>query len=169
MLNKLFDDKTVKVLSQLRDKKMIQVRETSRLTSIPPATVFRIFKKLLSIGLLEKESKGSFNFYKVNSNHQAYFLLEKLMPKAKPLDTFVQRLPKDSVDMIALLDEAENRASILVIGDVKQVSAHEIAEQIKTEFNFSIKVLVLSKSQYENLDSLNMKPNAKKILFTNQK
>jgi DNA-binding IclR family transcriptional regulator len=58
MLNQLFDDKTVKILSILRDKKIIQIRETSRLTSIPPATVFRIFKKLSSIGLLEKESKG---------------------------------------------------------------------------------------------------------------
>ena len=168
MLNQLFDDKTVKILSILRDKKVIQIRETSRLTSIPPSTVFRIFKKLNSIGLLEKESKGSFNFYKVNSTHQAYFLLEKLLPKTKPLEAFVERMPKTAIESIALLDEAENRASLMVIGDVKQAVAHEIAEQIKAEFNFSIKVLVLSHSQFDNLDALNMKPNAKKILFQNK-
>lgn len=168
MLNQLFDDKTVKILSILRDKKVIQVRETSRLTSIPPATVFRIFKKLSSIGLLEKESKGSFNFYKVNSAHQAYFLLEKLMPTLKPLDVFVERMPKSTIESIALLDEAENRASIMVIGDVKQATAHDIAEQIKAEFNFSIKVIVLSRAQYENLDAVNMRPNAKKVLFQNK-
>ena len=168
MLNRLFDDKTVKVLSHLRDKKMVQIRDTSRVTSIPPATVFRIFKKLILIGLLEKESKGSFNYYKVNSNHESLFILEKLMPKIKPLDVFVQNLPKDNLDTIALLDEAENRASLLVIGDVKQAVAHEIAEQIKAEFNFSIKVLVLSKAQYENLDALNLKPNSKKVLFQNK-
>jgi hypothetical protein len=77
-------------------------------------------------------------------------------------------MPKTAIESIALLDEAENRASLMVIGDVKQAVAHEIAEQIKAEFNFSIKVLVLSHSQFDNLDALNMKPGAKKVLFTNK-
>lgn len=168
VLKQIFDEKTVKILHEIHGKKIIQVRETSRLTNIPPATVFRIFKKLQAINLLTKEASGTFHVYRVNPDTPAYFILEKLMPKKKPIDAFLESLPKEKIDNISVLDESEDRASLLVIGGIKQSIVQEIAQKIKADYNFSIKLLILSKMQYENLAALNMKPTPKRVLFSNE-
>ena len=168
MLKQLFDDKTIGVLSVIQGKKIVQVRETSREANVPPATVFRIFKKLQDIGLLSKEPTGTFNIYKVNKNSDAYFLLEKLIPKTDPLDAFVDELPKDKLENISLLDEAENRASVMIIGSLKHSLIQALVEKIKKQYNFSINTLILSKAQYETLASLHMKPSPQRIIFEKQ-
>lgn len=165
LLNKLFDEKTIKLLSYIQGKKTIHVRETSREINLPVSTVFRLFKKLGSAGLLKTTKVGSFKIYSVNTASPLYSITEKIVPKMKPIDFFIKEIMGPKVEQILLLDEGEDRASIMVIGDVKAAKAQELTEQIKAEFLFSIKALVFSKGQYENLESLNMKPTPKKVLY----
>lgn len=166
LLKKLFDEKTVKIVSYIQGKKNVQIRETARETNLPVATVFRIFKKLESIDLLKGMPVGSFKIYHVNKASKFYSLIEKIVPKMKPLEAFINDIPKDKIEQVQLLDEGEDKASILVIGSIKTAKVMETCEQVKQDFsNYSIKPLVLTRPQYENMASLNIAPVSKKSLF----
>ncbi|MCD6575640.1 MAG: winged helix-turn-helix transcriptional regulator [Nanoarchaeota archaeon] len=168
ILKSMFDEKTISVLSEIPGRKTIGIREISRKTNIPVATVYRIFKKLEKSGLLKKTKSGVFSFYEVNQNSKAYLLLERLIPKKSPLDIFTTIVSKEKTEEIHLLDEGEDRASLLVIGNVKTKKVQEICDAIKKEFGYSIKPLVLTRAQYENMVSLNIAPASKKLLFKKQ-
>jgi DNA-binding Lrp family transcriptional regulator len=166
LLKKLFDEKTVKIISYIQKKKSLHIRETARETGLPITTVFRIFKKLESFELIKSMEVGAFKIYNVNRESRFFPYLEKLVPQMKPIEQFIKSACYEKVEQILLLDDGENRSSIMVVGDAKTAKIQEIAEEIKTNFGHSIKVLVLSKSQYDNLEALNMKPTPKKVLFT---
>lgn len=165
ILKSLFDEKTISVISEIPGKKIIGVREVARKTKIPVATVYRIFKKLEKSGLLKKQKYGVISFYEVNQNSKAYAVIEKLFPKKTPLEIFVSIVSKERTEEIRLLDEAEDKASVLVIGNVKHQKIIEICQAIKKEFAYSIQPLVLTREQYENMAALNIAPASKKILF----
>ena len=165
ILKAMFDEKTILVLSQIPGKSTIGIREVSRNTKIPVATVFRIFKKLEKSGLLKKKKVGVFSFYEVDKNSKAYSLLERLIPKKNPIEIFTTIVSKEKTEEIHLLDEGEDRASVLVIGNAKMKKIQEICNTIKKEFGYSIQPLVLTRDQYENMASLNIAPISKKLLF----
>lgn len=164
-LSKLFDKKTLSVLNELPGKNFIGVREISRKTTLPVATVFRIFQKLEKAGLLNKENLGTATAYRVNPGHKLYGMLDKLLQKKHPLDVFTEIISKEKTENVLLMDEGENRASIMVIGEVKAAKASEVADAIKKEFGFSIKALTLTQAQLENMEALNMRPVPKRVLF----
>ncbi len=165
ILKSVFDEKTVSILCEIPGKKIIGIREVSRKTKIPVATVYRIFQKLEKSGLLKKRKTGVFSFYEVNQNSKAYALIERLIPKKHPLEIFTTIVSKEKTEEIHLLDEAEDKASILVIGNIKTKKVQEICEAIKKEFAYSIQPLVLTRAQYENMAALNIAPMSKKKLF----
>ncbi len=165
ILKNIFDEKIIDVLSEVRGKKTIGVREVSRKTKIPVSTVHRIFKKLIEADLLKKKKIGATHFYEVNEQSKTYKLLEKLIPEKTPIEIFTIIVSKEKTEEIYLLDQGEDRASVLIVGNVKTEKIQEICEAIKKEFAYSIKPLVLTRSQYENMNSLNMGPNVKKILY----
>jgi DNA-binding Lrp family transcriptional regulator len=166
VLKKLFDEKTVRILNEVQGtNKIIRIRETARKTKLPVATVYRIFKKLVEADLLKMGKIANLSYYEINKSSKAYLLVEKMLPKLKPVEAFTALILKEKIEEVLLLDEGEERASIMVIGEVKSNRAFEITEQIKNDYGFLIKSLVLSRPQYENLDALNMKPVPKKVLF----
>jgi len=165
LLAKLFDEKIIKVLKEIQNKKRVQVREIARSTSLQPSTVHRIFKKLEKVGLLIKESIGAVHLYNVQSTSELYSLIEKILPKQTPLQMFITKVTVHQVEEILLMNSSENMSNLLVIGDMKANIAQEIADIIKKEYNHSIRLLVLSRNQYENLDALNMKPAHQQVLF----
>lgn len=165
LLKQLFDEKTIKIISYLQNKKTLQIREAARQTSISVSTVFRIFKKLEKIDLLKGKKIGAIKTYKVNQKSKFYTLIEKIVPKMKPLEFFTKKIVSENIEEILLLDKGEDKASIMIIGEISGEKYQKVTETIKKDFDFSIKVLVLSKDQYENLASLNMKPTPKKVLY----
>jgi DNA-binding Lrp family transcriptional regulator len=165
ILKSLFDEKTISVLSEIPGRKTIGIREISRKTKIPVATVYRIFRKLEESGLIKKRKAGVFSFYEVDQNSKAYLILEKLMPKKNPLEILTEILSKDKVEEVHLLDAGESTASILVIGNIKSRKVQEICATLKKEFGYSVQPLVLTREQFENMASLNIAPISKKVLF----
>ncbi len=165
ILKSLFDEKTIKILSEIPGRKNLGVRDISRKTKIPVSTVHRIFKKLEEADLLKKKLINNVPYYEVDEKSKAYAIIEKLIPKKTPVEIFTNIVSKDKTEEIHLLDKGEDRASILVIGNVKTEKINEICNVIKKEFAYSIKPLVLTRSQYENMNSLNMGPSIKKSLY----
>jgi len=167
-LSKVFDKRTISVISELHGKKLVGIRETARKTSLPVATVYRVFKKLESAGMLKKEIIVTAHVYSVNHENKLYFVIDKLLQKRHPLEVFTDAVSNEKADQILLLDEGDNIASVMVIGEIKPSKANEIVDAIKKEHNYSIKVLSLTQAQLDNMESLNMKPVPKKILFKRQ-
>lgn len=165
ILNSLFDEKTVSVISEIPGRETISIRDVARKTSLPVATVFRIFQKLEKSGLIKKKRVGVFSCYEIDKNSKAYALTEKLIPKQNPLELLTNIVSKDKTEEIRLLDEGEGRANILVIGQIKTNKVMELCEVIKKEFSFSIQPLVLTREQYDNMARLNIAPSSKKVLF----
>ncbi len=165
ILKNIFDEKVIDVLSEIQGKKTVGVRDVSRKTKIPVSTVHRIFKKLENAKLLEKKKAGNINYYEVNEKSKAYAIVEKIVPKKTPIEIFTTIVSKEKTEEIYLLDKGNDRASMLVVGNVKNEKIQEICEVIKKEFAYSIKPLVLTKNQYENMSSLNMGPTIKKKLY----
>lgn len=165
ILKSMFDDKTISILSEIPGKQTISIRETSRNTKLPVATVYRVFQKLEKSGLLKKKKTGVFSFYEVDNKSKAYAVVERLIPKRSPLEIFTTIVSNEKTEEIRLLEESEDKANILVIGNAKTAKIQEICEAIKKEFRYSIQPLVLTRAQYENMASLNIAPVSKKILF----
>jgi len=165
IIKSMFDEKIVSVISEIPGKKVVGIREVSRKTKIPVATVYRIFQKLEKSGLLKKRKNGVFSFYEVNKDSKAYFLVEKLVPKKTPVEIFTTIVSKEKVEEINLLDEGDTKANILVIGNVKPKKIQDICDTIKKEFAYSIQPLVLTREQFERMNSLNIAPISKKVLF----
>lgn len=164
-LSKVFDKSTVSVISEIYGKKTVGVRETARKASLPVTTVYRIFRKLESAGILRKEKIASARVYAINTENKLYFVIDKLLQRRPPLEVFVDAVTKEKVDQVLLLDDGENVASIMVVGEIKSSKVNDITDMIKKEYNFSIKVFPLNQAQFESMAALNMTPVPKKILF----
>jgi|GEM_PF-4414525 len=169
ILEKLFDEKTLKILNEIENKDMVQIRQIAQLTKLPPSTVYRVFKKFESVNLLQKVAIGTTKIYKVNQNSEAYMLLERLIPKRNPLDILVSNIINYPIEEILLIDSNETMSNILIVGNIKNDDVQKVVDEIKKNFNYSIRFLILSKAQYNNLDALNMKPVHKKVLYKNTK
>ena len=167
-LSKVFDRRTISVISEIHDKKIVGIRETARKTSLPVATVYRIFKKLENVGMLKKEKIVSAHVYSINHESKFYFMMDKLMQKKHPLELFTELASNEKADQVLLLDEGENMASVMVVGEIRPSKANEIADSIKKEHGYSIKVFPLNQAQFESMESLNMKPVPKRVLFKRQ-
>ena len=165
ILNSLFDEKTVSVISEIPGRETISIRDVARKTNLSVATVFRIFQKLEKSGLIKKKKVGVFSCYEIDKNSKAYALTEKLIPKQNPLELLTSIVSKDKTEEIRLLDEGDSKASVLIIGQVKTGKIMDLCEVIKKEFAYSIQPLVLTREQYENMARLNIAPSTKKILF----
>ena len=161
----MFDEKTVSIISEMSGKKTIGIREAARNTKISVATVYRIFQRLEKSGLLKKKKAGIFSFYEIDQNSKAYAIVEKMVPRKSPMEIFTTIVSNEKTEEIRLLEEAEDRANILIIGNVKTTKIQEICDAIKKEFRYSIQPLVLTRAQYENMASLNIAPMSKKVLF----
>ena len=165
ILKSLFDKKTVSILSEIPGKKNIGVREVARKTNLSVATVYRIFQKLEKGGLLKKKKVGVFSVYEVDEKSKAYAIVEKLIPKQTPLEIFTKIVSKEKTEEIRLLEESQDKANVLVIGNVKTKKIQDICKAIKKEFAYSIQPLVLTRAQHENMASLNIAPVSKKLLY----
>ena len=168
ILARLFDEKILKILKEVQGEKIMQIREVARSTKLPPSTVHRIFQRLEKIGLLHKENIGTVHIYKVNQTSEIYNLIERIIPRQLPLDIFMSQLKSYPIDEILLIHSQEEMSNLVIIGDIKAETVQNLTDNIKKDFNHSIRTLVLSKVQYNNLEALNMKPTYQKILYKKQ-
>lgn len=170
VLEALFDKKLLDLLRFFLDnpEKQYYLRELAKLTKIPPATIFRLLKRLKNAGVIEEIKIKKFKIYQLKTSDTASYLQEFMATKRSALDAFIA-IAKDipGVDQILLHgQETAERASLLLVGtgiDTAMVQAAVI--EIKRIYNYNILHLNLEPGQFEQMTAIGLYPGKRVTLF----
>ena len=168
LVRRLFDNKILNVLSDIQGKNYVAIRETSRNTELPVASVYRVFKRLNEIGILKKEKIAGKTVYSVDKNNKLYKELESIIPTETPIEHFVNSIEKEKINQILLLDSGDKTASLWIVGNPTKTKINNTTQKIREKIGFSINAQIFTKEQVENLERLNIRPPIKKILFNTE-
>ncbi len=173
-LRELFDKKLIKILEQFiqNKNKEFYLRELSQLSKVSPASTYRIVKKLSKLGIIDKIKIKRFKFYKLARNQRTE-LLEELF-KADPLQEFIERV-KSSINkvkgneirkIILYGEKAENKADLLIIGDIEdKTEIEKAAEEINNKYNFEVVFLTFNEEQFKKMTEMGLYSREKKVLW----
>lgn len=166
----LIDDKIVKIyLTLTNSDKEFYLRELAKASGVPPASTYRILKKLISLKLVDEIRMNRFRLYRLSSNENTRFLGSIFVNKENILNLFVSQLKQNpKIDSIILHGEIKsNKANLLIIGD-KTISSEldEIINIIRLEKNFEISFVCLDKAQYLKMTSMGLYSGRKTELYS---
>lgn len=143
------------------------LREIAKLTKVPPATTHRILHQLVESHIVLLEPIKKFKLYSLDSNNSG-FLLDLLQDRKSAVSEFVESIHSfDGVNMVVLHGKEEkNKANILIIGkDMDKPSIERNVTYIADKFKFKIILLTLTPEQYNQMTSMGLYSDKKKILF----
>ena len=169
ILEGLLDKNHLKLLKLFinRSEQQFYLREISRLTKVPPASVYRVIRQFLTLELLIEHKIKKFKLYSFNTK-DTEFLVDILADKSSALDDFVafaRSIPKVEM-LIQHGKEERKKASVLLVGENLPMDSIKIkVGEIKEKFGFSIIYLAQSKAQYAQMSSMGLFPGKKKILY----
>ncbi len=155
LLSTLFDDKTVRVLKNLINKKDIfYLRDLSRESKVSLATTYRIIQKCLEIHLVKKEIQGKFTLYKINRNSEAFQLLYEILI-GRPED--ILKDIKSKIAPAKLFFNKKDKSKFFVVGN--NLNKAELEKKIKQETEkiaLSPKILFLNSEQFNEMVQMGM-------------
>ncbi|MBR9699972.1 hypothetical protein GOV09_05940 [Candidatus Woesearchaeota archaeon] len=172
----------IKLLEELFDKKILQVikfflsnkdkefylQEIANHVHVPIATVFRIIKKLKTLGLVQEIRIKKFKLYRCSKNDNVEFLEGFMKEGRRILDNFVQMAAQmPSVEQIILHGkEQEDKANILLIGrSIDHNAVKRLCAAIKEQYHFTVTALSLEQVQYEQMSAMGLYAGSKRSLF----
>lgn len=170
ILEQLIDPKTLKIIRIFfeDDKKQFYLREISKLTEVSPASSFRIINKLVNLKIIELLISAKFKTYKLADNETTRFLGQLIKKQKQILQILVTRLKEiEGLEEVILYGKEEkDKANILLIGtNIPADLAKDICTSIQEEFNYTIKPLTLTREQFDQMDSMGLYPEKKRVLF----
>jgi DNA-binding transcriptional ArsR family regulator len=170
ILASLIDDKIVKIyLALTNTNKEFYLRELAKASGVPPASTYRILRKLLKLKLVDEIKMNKFRLYRLSSNENTRFLGSIFVSKENVLDLFVSQIRQNpKIDSIILHGETkEDKANLLIIGDKSIISdIDQIVEVIKREKNFEISFVCLENAQYLKMTSMGLYSGKKTELYS---
>lgn len=151
-IDKLFGSRTrVRLLSKLmmNPDKAFHIRELSRMLNVPYSVLYREEKNLVSLGVLNEESKGKLTLVSVNKKLPYFDELKSLIVKTAGLSSLIrEELSKLGGISYALIygsfasgEESESSdVDLLIIGNVDEemvlASLSEIEKKVGRDVNY---------------------------------
>ncbi len=171
ILEQLFDDKMLSVLRLFisGEENTYYLREISKLTKIPPATTYRILKKLTEAKVLELTVIKNAKIYSLAKNKNTDFLKNILKIEKRVIDLFVEHAKKiDGIQAIVLHgNETAKKANVLIIGeDIDHAGLKHLVSDIKDRYDFFLTTLQLTKEQFEQMSAMGLYSGKKKVLYS---
>lgn len=169
-LSALFDNKVLAVLAVLVNDSTdgLYLREISKFSKVSDATTYRIINKLNKAELLDVIKIKNLKMYKLKKDSRTSFLFRLLKKDIQMTNLFIDKVKENmSLDQAILYgDESNQRANILLIGDViNPDKVKEIVAEFNIEHNFIITHTILTNEQYENMSNTGLFSGKKRILF----
>ncbi len=169
-LKGLFDHKIVEILKYFiaSSGKQFYLKEISDAVGVPMATTHRILQKLHSLEIIIETNISKFKIYQLADNEQTKFLSRFIRYSVKAVEIFADQVSKvPNIQRIILHGkEADNRASLLLIGEGIDVSyVKSVVTSIKEQYNYNITHMTLSEEQYQQMSDMGLYSGSKKILF----
>ncbi len=169
ILESLISPSTLRILKLFlnNEDQEYYLREISKLTRIPPATVFRIVAQLVDKRILLVHQIKRFKLYHYNIE-DAGFLADLLQDRKSAVAEFIKLIGEfEGVQMVVLHGKEEkDKSNILVIGNDMDIdSIKRNAVFISDKYKFNIILLTLTPEQYNQMSSMGLYPGKKRILF----
>ncbi len=169
ILEGLIDENILKVLKVFINNpdQKFYLRELAKKARVPPATTYRILRKLLKLDLIVESNVKKFKFYGLHESN-ADFLVDILADRKNAVQAFVDLIKNDPGISLVVLHgrEEKTKANILVIGeDVDQDLVRSAALEVRQKFGFNIIHLTLDPEQYNQMSSMGLYPGKKIILY----
>lgn len=170
LLKELFDNKRLAILRLFYEgpEKNFYLREISKLSSVPVASVFRIIKKLVDLELIQQHKVNKFKIYTLNDNEKTRFLGQFVKKQKQVLQVFVSKVKflEGLENVYVHGKEEKNRANVFIVGqniDANQVKS--ICSEISDQFKYRITPLILTKEQFEQMGSMHLYSGVKRVIF----
>lgn len=172
VLESLIPPSTLKILKLFinHEDQKYYLREIAKQARVPPATTYRIMKKLVEDDIVEIEHVKKFKLYYFNSKDNR-FLLDLFQDRKSAVAEFVRSIKEfDGVQLVVLHGKEEkNNANVLVIGEgMDTESIKRNAVYMSDKYKFNIILLTLTPDQYNQMSSMGLYPGKKKILFESE-
>lgn len=165
----LLDENLLKLLKAFinNPEQEYYLRELAKRTRVPPASTFRIIKRLKKLELIKEHKMKRFKFYSLHQEN-ASFLGDILADRKSAVQEFADAVKDDpNIEMLVLHGKEErSKANILLIGrqiDMDKVRA--AALRAKETYGFNIIHLTLDPGQYNQMSSMGLYPGKKVILY----
>lgn len=167
VLRSLLEQKKMMVLKTLYfSEGEMYLREIAKKSGVPVATVFRILRGLVAMGLIRVKEVGMMKFFSLVRDGRERFL-EGWFREESMLDLFVRFVSGlEGVEKLWLYEKADNnRANTILIGKgVDEGKIDEICEKFKDK-GFDLSCAVFSPKQFQKLEKMGIYGGEKKVLL----
>jgi Fe2+ or Zn2+ uptake regulation protein len=170
ILEELFDKKTLAVLRLFSGNadKQYYLREVAKATRVPIATVFRIVRKLVMMGVITEIKIKKFKLYQYSTGKEAKFVDQLIEIRRGAVEEFVELCRSiDSIQQIILHGKRlKDKAHILIIGQgVPTEPLVQAAAKVREDLGFNIIYLILEPHQYEQMAHMGLYQDDRQVLL----
>jgi Fe2+ or Zn2+ uptake regulation protein len=170
ILEELFDKKTLAVLRLFsgNPEKQYYLREVSRAARVPIATVFRIVRRLVALGIIEEIKIKKFKIYQYGKGKEAKFVDQLIEVRRGAVEEFVELCrPIEGIQQVILHGKRlKDKAHLLIIGT--QIPTEPLiaaVARIKEDLGFTIVYLMLEPHQYEQMAQMGLYSDDRQVLL----
>jgi len=155
LLEKIFDDKTVKILKELVTvSDIFYLRDISKKTGVSLATTYRIMQRLVNLGMVEKEKVGKFIQYKVNKGEkfkEVYTLLSG--EEIDPIKLFKNKIEDKFGSSFRIFNTKDKKLFLIGenIGDIIDIS-----RDIEISTGVRLSILKLTEEQFKRMKEMGL-------------
>lgn len=170
LLEELFDKKTLAILRLLSKQpgRQFYLREISRQTRVPIASVFRIINKLVKLNIIELQQIKKFKLYTYGTEKEAKFVEQLIEVRKGAVEEFVElcrELP-EVLQVILHGKRQKDKANVLIIGEsIPTTPLVDAAARIKETYGFTIIYLTLGPAQYHQMVDMGLYAGDRQILL----
>lgn len=145
----------------LNANQQVYLRELVDEFGASPGQVNGELKQLTQSGLLESSKNGRQVFYRANKKHSLFPELQSMVQKAmgmdQILDSIIHRL--GNLKCAFLIDDyAAGKDSglidLVLVGDIDRNNLEDVVKKTEKYISRKIRTLILSQSEYENMDAV---------------
>jgi DNA-binding MarR family transcriptional regulator len=170
ILEELFDKKTLAVLRLFSSngEKQYYLREIAKATRVPIATVFRITRKLVLMGVVTEIKIKKFKLYQYSTGKEAKFVDQLIEVRRGAVEEFIDLIRAvDGIQQVILHGKKlKDKANLLVIGaNVPPEPLKQAVAQVKESVGFTILYTILEAHQYEQMVHMGLIGDDRQILL----
>ena len=173
LLEGLMDKKTLNVirLFSASPTRQYYLREVSKATRVPVATVFRIVRKLVLMNVIQEIKIVKFKVYQYATSKEAKFVEQLIEIRKGAVEEFVEAIRTvEGISQVILHGKRlKEKANLLIIGkDIPTDPLVQATAKIKESTGFTIIYLILEPQQYEQMANMGLYSDERQTLLNKQ-
>jgi Fe2+ or Zn2+ uptake regulation protein len=170
ILEELFDRKTLAVLRLFSQnpEKQYYLREIGKTTRVPIATVFRITRKLVTMGVVQEIKIKKFKLYQYGSGKESKFVDQLIEVRRGAVEEFIELCrPIEGITQVILHGKKlKDKANLLIIGTgIPTEPLVQASAKVKEDLGFTIIYLILEPHQYEQMAHMGLYSDDRQVLL----